>query len=545
MKLAIGQIRIQAGNPRKNYESIKHFVEQVKGNANVILFPELSLSGCFVGERNFNESFINELNIYNHKIEALSRDIDIIWGNVLKQEKLFNAVYHASKGKIQAVGTKSQLSRERFEHLYFEPQEKDFTIQLNDVSYTVSLDAQLKDSIHITTETFKHDLQPIFKENTISVKGVGIYNDGGSVYGLNGLSYLNINDTLVSLNDAFVPELKIIDLDEIEAEILEPTKHLLPYIIPIIQMFDEEHLGYKPQWLVGVSGGLDSSVSLALLTMALGKDRIHGITMPGEFTRDITLSNAYHLAKKLGVRFEEMPIGLMVEGTVKSLNNSGYKDVKGLTYENIQARLRGHTLMSVASLVNGVVCNNGNKIETALGYATIYGDAIGALSILGDLTKLEVGLLAQEINSEMTQEIIPKNLIPTIRDKSVEWDFAPSAELSKDQFDPMKWGYHDLLGVYLLNHSVESVLEMYLDDSIYEMDFGQYMHAYGLNNPKVFIDDLEWFVRTLQVATFKRLQTPPILRMSKTGFGLENQMSVYKTETYESLKEAIMKKELS
>lgn len=409
---------------------------------------------------------------------------------------------------------------------------------IDDIEMSVSLDNLDENTIFLTSNIYKHD-KPIKRyTNSILVSGVGIYNDGREVFGLLGDSYFDFHTYVANANNAFEEELLIQDTGYLIEYFNEPTSEILPFILPMIEMFDEEHLSFKPKWLVGVSGGLDSAVSFALLTLALGEDRVHGVTMPGEFTRDLTLSNAHHLATKLNVTLEEIAIGDMVDSTISSLTN--YNKVEGLSHENIQARLRGHTLMSVASLVNGVVCNNGNKIETALGYATIYGDTIGALSVLADLTKIEVGQLALEINEAYEEEVIPVNIIPNVLADKIEWDFAPSAELSDNQFDPFKWGYHDALIVYLLGNSPESVLAMYLDNSIYETDFGRYMKHFGMDNPNDFIKDFEWLLKTVNGASFKRLQTPPILRVSKQGFGFENQGDIYFTDEYKKLKKQIL-----
>lgn len=543
MKVALGQIRIISNNPNKNYLEMEDTIKRaIKENADIIIFPELCVSGAYVSKRNLNDNFIEDVLSYNDKIVALSKDIDIIWGSYYKEELLYNAAYYAKNGAVVDYSLKSNLDKSRNEDQFFTPKSKSFSIEIEDIMYEVSLDNHKENTIYLCTNIYKHDESIPMKKNSILISGVGIYNDGNSVFGLRGESYFNYHGLEASLNEVYESELLVLDTQSFIEYLNIPSDEILPYILPIIEMFDEEHLSYGPKWIVGVSGGLDSSVSLALLSLAIGEDRVHGVTMPGEFTRDITLSNAYHLSKKLGVSFQEIPIGKLVKETVNTLNEAAYDRVEGLTYENIQARLRGHTLMSVASLINGVVCNNGNKVETGLGYATMYGDAIGALSVLGDLTKLEVGQLAREINEAYDEDVIPLNLIPKIESDRIAWDFAPSAELSQDQFDPFKWGYHDNLLVYLLSNSPESVLEMYLDESIYNTNFGMYMKHLELDNPHAFIEDFEWFLRTIQLATYKRLQTPPIVRVSKVGFEFENQSNIYKTKQYELLKEEILKK---
>ncbi len=538
MLVALGQIRIKSNNPKENTERMLKMIEDAKASSvDLIIFPALSVPGVFVSERNLTQEYVAEVLNYNQTIINAAQDIEILFGSYYEEEGLYNAAYHVKNQQVENVAFKSSL--DAYESLFFKSKQQNFNLMIDDVEMKVSLDEHKENTIFLTSNIYKHDEKLIHYENSILVSGVGIYNDGREVFGMMGDSYFDFHTYRASANNAFEEELLIQDTGYLIEYFNADTDEILPFILPIIEMFDEEHLSFKPKWLVGVSGGLDSSVSFALLALALGEVRVHGITMPGEFTRDLTLSNAHHLAENLGVKLEEIAIGEMVDSTIHSLHN--YETIKGLSHENIQARLRGHTLMSVASLVNGVVCNNGNKIETALGYATIYGDTIGALSVLADLTKIEVGQLAREINEAYGLEVIPKNIIPTVHDDKIEWDFAPSAELSDDQFDPFKWGYHDALIVYLLGNSPESVLEMYLDGSIYETDFGRYMKHFGLDDAKSFMEDFEWLIRTVNGASFKRLQTPPILRVSKQGFGFENQSSIYKTQKYEDLKSKIIK----
>lgn len=200
--------------------------------------------------------------------------------------------------------------------------------------------------------------------------------------------------------------------------------------------------------------------------------------------------------------------------------------------------------MSVSSLENAVVSNNGNKIEVALGYATLYGDAIGALAILGDLTKMEVGKVAQSLNEIAQAEIVPQNLIPLDEATHVSWEFAPSAELKDDQFDPMKWGYHDALIEFLQKDSLEDLLASYLDGTIYHTKLGSYLKAYQLDKPEAFIEDLKWVIRTMNVAVYKRIQMPPIVSVSNYAYGMtyrESQLPQTYTQKQRALIESILK----
>ena len=572
MKVAIVQQRIYSGNIKKNFENIKQTIETWKDKADLIVFPEMAVSGYFIGDRYTNKDLEKELLELNEAIRELSQGTAVIWGSIHKNEsKLYNAAYFAidgawakrESGKDDGLYTKHllptysvfddaryfEVGNGNFEPFIFN--NKKISIQvcedLWDEGYDVSptkemLKYQPDVMINISTSPWtktkdnarleaikRHEFDIPF----VYVNATGMQNNGKNVMVFDGGSLVVKEDTIYKLPNNFESTVELVDLDSFQNHDSKVENKLYQAILKGIEYFDEESLPYKPKWIVGVSGGLDSSVTVALLTKALGKERVLGVTMPSRFTRDITKTNAYHLKEKLGIDFKEIPIGDMVDASVASLP---YDKVEGLSYENIQARLRGHTLMSVASLENGVVSNNGNKIEVAFGYATLYGDAIGALGILGDLSKMEVGMIAECLNKD--DEIVPSNLIPKVLDHEVAWGFAPSAELAQDQFDPMKWGYHDTLVDYLNHNQLSELLEMYRSGDIYNHELGSMLKTYGLDKGEAFIKDLRWVLRTINTATYKRIQMPPILTVSEDAYGTglrESQLPSYINEENENL----------
>ena len=515
MKIAISQKRLYMNNIDKNYKMIEASVLEAKDRADLLVFSELALTNHIFGQRLIDSKTLID---YHDKVIELSHKIPIVWGHY--DDDLKSSIYYAKDGKVVEYGDE------------YHP----FRIELQDMVLVVSMNKVKTHNFNLViglNEVAFDKEEPIY-ENTLILGAQGIYNNGHEVYVLNDSGYVSHGDKLYALESDF----EIIDLGHLDNKPLK-VKSKLDVLLEGIKYFDDEYLAYGPKWIVGVSGGLDSSVTLALLVMALGKERVHGVTMPSEFTRELTLKNAHHLFEVLNISHEEIDIMDMVNATVDSLE---YERIEGLAYENIQARLRGHTLMSVSSLINGVISNNGNKIETALGYATLYGDAIGALSLLGDVNKLEVGMLAEAINQRFSKEVIPKNLIPKLDEHDVIWDFAPSAELAKDQFDPMKWGYHDLLVEYLMQNSIESYLEKYLDGTLFEMEVGKYLSVYRLSDDE-FISDLEWVYRQLSIATYKRIQIPPVLKLYSYGFSPEAQVPIVYSERYMELKSKVLKKE--
>ncbi len=540
MKITLGQIRVYSNDVQRNFEQIETIINNHQ-DSDLIVFPQLALSGMYIGDNFKNESIVQDLLSYNDKIKDLSKDAVVIFGNIYYDDyTLYNAAFAVQNGEyLRTPVIKKRLSD--YELQYFGIKDSDRYLTVDDKTLSITFDHKVWDDYSIVLghdRALKENLPMI--HNGVYINPVGIQNTAHEVYGFDGGSYISDGEHKHALNDNFQKEVITVDANHIS-----PVTHITSHktyhtLVEVIRAFDEEYLPHKPKWIIGVSGGLDSSVSVALLCDALGKDRVLGVTMPSHFTRGITKSNAQHLSDTLHFKMLTIPIAPMSDGTVSAFEGAGYPPLSGLTFENVQARLRGHTLMTLSSLENGVVCNNGNKIEVALGYATLYGDAIGALALLGDLIKLEVGNLAESINEIHEQEVIPKNLIPNIERHAITWDFAPSAELAQDQFDPMKWGYHDHLLNYILEYDVESLMSAYLNGTIEDTLPGKYLNAYGLDDPKRFIEDLEWFLRTMNTAVYKRVQSPPIIKLTELGFTNEVQSPRYESEKYRSLKEAIL-----
>lgn len=359
----------------------------------------------------------------------------------------------------------------------------------------------------------------------IYVNAAGMQNNGKNVLLFDGDSTIfdRTGSIIVEANDTFTQELKVIAWGE--SVLAQPTEHkLLHGLLTGIREFDAQVLGKRFKWIIGLSGGLDSSLSAVLLTKALGADRIIGVNMASRFNSDQTKSVAKTLAAKLGITYLAGSIEPLTTATLSTVEAFGVSAVDdGLPYENIQARLRGHLLSSIASYQNGVIANNGNKVECALGYATLYGDTIGALSILGDLTKVQLFELAETINT-LYGELVDSSLIGHLKDGKYVFGLAPSAELKANQIDPMKWGYHDYLVRYFTEypsrHPVEWV-KKYVDGSWKDTPVASIMKAYGMDDPKVFASDFRWFIRNWQLGIFKRIQFPPILTVSRGAFGFD------------------------
>jgi NAD+ synthase (glutamine-hydrolysing) len=418
----------------------------------------------------------------------------------------------------------------------------DFIINISSSPWT--LNKELSRERRILEHVKKHGnkMVPI-----VYVNASGMQNNGKNVLVFDGDSTIYNRDgsVLGQCKDDFKQDCFVFDLDK-NYPVHSQTNKLLNALVTSIYEFDKQILPFKPKWIIGLSGGIDSSVNAALLCMALGNDRVIAYNMASRYNQSLSKNIAYETANKLGIEYFSGSIEQLVQATENTLKEYGIEAKEGLAYENIQARLRGHLLSSFASYRGGVICNNANKVECALGYATLYGDTIGALSPLGDCTKLQVFELAKSINDYYKQMVIDSNLIPIIQNNTIEFGFAPSAELRSNQVDPMKWVYHDWLVQYFIqypSHHMVDWLKVYQSGEWRNTEVAQWMNYYGLDNPVKFIDDIRWFMKSWHTAIFKRIQFPPIVTISRGSFGFdyrESQIPYVESKEVNALIEQIL-----
>lgn len=242
--------------------------------------------------------------------------------------------------------------------------------------------------------------------------------------------------------------------------------------------------------LIGLSGGIDSSVTAAIAVKALSPDRVIGVLMPSSYNPPESEEDALLLARNLGIRTLRLPISAPFSAFREVLSEGLGEKVSGLVEENLQARIRGVLLMALSNHFPGyLVLNTGNKSEIAVGYCTLYGDTCGALSVLGDVTKDLVYELALEINRE--GPVIPERVLRK----------PPSAELRPDQKDE-----DDLPPYYLVNNVVRAYVERGLSPE----------EIIRLGIPERVVREV---LGRLRRAEFKRWQLPPTLRVSPQAFG--------------------------
>jgi NAD+ synthase (glutamine-hydrolysing) len=241
--------------------------------------------------------------------------------------------------------------------------------------------------------------------------------------------------------------------------------------------------------ILGSSGGIDSAVVLALAVEALGAENVMAVLMPSKYSSEHSVEDAVQLSKRLGNPYEIVPLHASHVALEETLKPFFSQRPPGLAEENLQSRLRGNLLMSIANKLDFILLNTSNKSELATGYGTLYGDMAGGLSVIGDCYKTQVYALAKYLNKE--DEIIPNNII----------EKAPSAELRPDQKDMDSLPEYDLL---------DSVLYLYIDRLLDEKEIVSMGYDESLVKRVITMVDRN---------EYKRYQFCPILRVSSKAFG--------------------------
>ncbi|MCE3000674.1 MAG: NAD+ synthase [Betaproteobacteria bacterium] len=244
-----------------------------------------------------------------------------------------------------------------------------------------------------------------------------------------------------------------------------------------------------PGALLGLSGGIDSALTLAVAVDALGPDKVHAVMMPSQYTAGMSSEDARRQAETMGVRYSEIPIRPVFDAFRSALAEQFRGLKEDVTEENLQARIRGTLLMAMSNKTGAIVLTTGNKSEMGTGYATLYGDMAGGFAVLKDIKKTLVYRLSEYRNTQ--GEVIPRRVI----------ERAPSAELRPDQKDQDSLPPYDVLDAIM-----EAYVERYRSpQEIVAMGYAQ--------------ADVERVVKLLRASEYKRRQAPVGIRITNRGFG--------------------------
>ena len=255
--------------------------------------------------------------------------------------------------------------------------------------------------------------------------------------------------------------------------------------------------GFK-KVIIGLSGGIDSTLVAVIAVAALGRENVVGVTMPSKFNTAETIGDAGKLAENLGIEFHTIPISDCLGSFDQTLAVvQGWSD-SGIAFENLQARIRGTLLMSLSNQLGCMVLTCGNKSETAVGYSTLYGDTAGGFAVIKDVPKTKVYKLCEYINEKYGREVVPVSVI----------ERPPSAELKEGQADSDSLPDYDLL---------DAILKGYIEDD---------KSADTLIEEGRDAELVKKVIRLVDRNEYKRRQSPPGIKITPKAFGRDRRMPI-------------------
>lgn len=537
MKIALAQLNYHIGNFESNTEKIISAIEKSKKeNVDLVVFSELAICGYPPKDLLERKDFIERTQDALQKVAEACTDIAAVVGGPsinphIKGKNLYNSAFFISNGKIESIHNKTLLPNYDIfdEYRYFEPNTEFSLVEYKGKKiaitvcedlwekqptdnnfakselYTVSPMEELNKLnpdfvVNIAASPFSYNQQDlrtnILKSNIerynlpiIYVNQIGAHTelifDGDSMV-------LNSKGDVACRLKYFEEDYQVVDMTEIEDKAIEIAE--VDYIEKI---HDALVLGLKDYFgkmgfkkaTLGLSGGIDSAVTVVLAERALGKENVRVLLMPSEFSSDHSIKDAVDLAENLGIEYEIVNIQEIFSEFQKALKPSFGDLPFNVAEENIQARIRGTLVMGLSNKFGHILLNTSNKSEAAVGYGTLYGDMNGGLSVLGDVYKTDVFKMAWFMNKD--KEIIPVNTIVK----------PPSAELRPDQKDSDSLPDYDIL---------DGILYRYIEKNMSTKE----IIADGFEKQTV-----EKAIRLVNMNEYKRFQTPPILRVSSKAFG--------------------------
>jgi NAD+ synthase (glutamine-hydrolysing) len=250
--------------------------------------------------------------------------------------------------------------------------------------------------------------------------------------------------------------------------------------------------------VIGLSGGIDSSLVAAVAVDALGAEHVHGVSMPSRYSSDGSKNDAYQLAESLGIDCQTISIEPAFAAFKDSLAPAFTGRSEDLTEENLQSRCRGMILMAMSNKFNWMVLTTGNKSEMAVGYFTIYGDSAGGYAVIKDVLKVQVYALSRYVNERVGREIIPESVLTK----------APSAELRPDQRDDQSLPAYEVL---------DPILELYVEQDMTASQIVARGHDEAL---------VRRIARLVDLSEYKRRQCAPGVRITTKAFGKDRRLPI-------------------
>lgn len=531
MKLALCQIDPIIGDIEYNQNKIlKGYKEGIKSGADLVIFPELSLVGYPPLDLVEKKEFRLAVDKAAKEISAQTNSVGLIFGSITEDDDRIGTDVHNSAllcydGKIQFIQHKTLIPNyDVFDEMrYFDPSKEVFVHEFKGERLGISICEDIwNDADYWYRRRYTRDpIQELIQQKVSLLINISAspYSYGKRQARKDMLSTLCRTDNLplaytccvgaqtdlifdgasmcfdkkgrlVKVGKTFDEDFILFDTEQTYEEIVncESTfeEEVFKALVYGLKEYCEK-LNFK-KVMVGLSGGIDSALVTCIAVEALGAENVHVLLMPSKYSSEGSVTDSEKLIKNLGISSNNISIQPVVDETILQLKPA-LKKIKGLTEENIQARIRGLYLMAYSNNEGHLLLTTGNKSEMAVGYATLYGDMAGGLAVIADVYKTDVYKIADYINRE--REIIPKQII----------EKAPSAELRPNQTDQDTLPPYDLL---------DKILRMYLEEN---KEYNEIKEIIG--------DELvvKKVLRMVDLTEYKRKQAAPALRVSSKAFG--------------------------
>ena len=516
IRIQIAQFNPIVGDIKLNAQKMLNLsIEANNAGAHLIIFPELALTGYPPEDLLFRDGFINQVKdeITNFCNLAPS-GISILFGAPNKTDYfLFNSAYLIQHNRIINIYNKQELPNYGVfdEKRYFSSGVDSFVFECQNTKIGVLIcedqwvegpisslcQSNIDIVVSLNASPFQLNKQSerinICKNYALKFDITFIYVNmvgGQDEVVFDGNSFIVNNQGDVSLQLTAFKELSVSHIDTTFTPSLVSNESLI-YSAIVLATKDYIQKNTFGGALIGLSGGIDSALTLAIAVDAIGAENVHAIMMPYQFTSDMSLTDSELQAETQGVEFSSIDIHSMVDSFHLSLSDQFRNTSRDTTEENIQSRVRGTLLMALSNKSHKLVLATGNKSEMAVGYATLYGDMCGGFAPLKDISKTMVYQLAKYRNT--LSDVIPERVITR----------PPSAELAPDQVDQDSLPSYDILDDILMRfveqkQSVNEIIEN------------------GHNS-----EDVNKITSLILRNEYKRRQSAPGPKISSNAFGKE------------------------
>jgi len=526
MKLAIAQINCTVGDLAGNSAKIIEYAERAKSaGASLIITPELALSGYppedLLLRKDFNQACKTALVELARALPAITT---VVGHPIVHNGACYNAASVLQDGGIAATYHKHILPNHSVfdEVRYFTPGCEPLVFSHQGVQFGILICADIWEPgpallakqagaevllvlnaspFHIDKQQTRHEVaRERVKETGLSIVYANIVGGQDDLV-FDGASFALDNEgALAQQSVAFEEVLATVELKDANPV---PTKinpsfglEASVYKALCLGLHDYVHKNGFPGVVLGLSGGVDSALTLAIAVDALGAEKVRVVMMPSEFTSKMSVIDAREMAKTIGVKYSELPIMALYECFSETLA-ADFSDLPfDATEENLQARIRGMLLMALSNKFGSIVLTTSNKSEMAVGYATLYGDMAGGFSLLKDVPKTLVYKLANYRNT--ISPAIPERIISR----------PPSAELRANQVD------QDSLPPYEI---LDAIMEAYVEHDCSRAD----IVAMGYSE-----QDVARVVDLIDRNEYKRRQAPVGVRITHRGFGKDRRYPI-------------------